>query len=143
MGMLTKEALLGASDLVEREVDLPSIGGKVRVRSLPAAYSNKAISEALEMVQDARGRQTSRINTERLETLQVQYGLTEPRLNSFEEASTFAQRCGPAFKEVVRVIDEISGVDKEAIEKAAETFPDGGLGTAGVSGSNGSSGGDS
>ena len=74
MGILSKEALLGASDLVEREVELPSIGGSVRVRSLPAASSNQAISEALEMVVGRRGDQTSRINTAKLEVIQVPGG---------------------------------------------------------------------
>jgi hypothetical protein len=62
MGILSKEALLGASDLVEREVELPSIGGSVRVRSLPAAYSNEATSQALEVSQGRRGEQTAKIN---------------------------------------------------------------------------------
>ena len=126
MGLLTKDALLGASDLVEREVQLPSIGGSVRVRSLPAAYSNQATSEALELITGRRGEQTARVNTAKLEILQVLHGLVEPKLNSIEEAEVFAQRCGPAFMEVVRVIDEISGVNKEAIEKTTATFHPGG-----------------
>lgn len=122
---LTRDALLSANDLIEKEVDLPSIGGKVKVRSLPAAYSNQATSEALEMKTVGR-EQIATVNTAKLEVLQVLHALVEPKLNSVQDAETFATNCGPAFKEVVRVIDEISGVDKEALEKAEARFPAGG-----------------
>jgi hypothetical protein len=131
MGILSKEALLGASDLVEREVDLPSIGGSVKVRSLPAAYSNQAMSEALEMVTGRRGEQTAHINTAKLEALQVLHALVEPKLNSIEEANVFSQRCGPAWRTLVGVIDEISGIDKETIEKTNAAFQPGGSGEGG------------
>lgn len=125
MARLSKSALLGASDLVERDVDLPTIGGSVRVRSLPAAYSNEATSKALKLVSGPRGEQQATIDQAELELLQVLHGLVDPKLNSMEDARTFATNCGPAFKEVVRVIDDISGVDKEAIEEAAARFQNG------------------
>jgi hypothetical protein len=128
MDRLSKDALLGASDLVERDVDLPSIGGSVKVRSLSAAYSNEASSEALELKTDPRGNQIATVNTAKLEALQALHGLVEPKLGSLAEAEQFAKNCGPAFKKVIDVIDEISGVDKEAIEKANATFPVGGEG---------------
>jgi hypothetical protein len=126
LAILSKEALLGASDLVEREVELPSIGGSVRVRSLPAAYSNEATSEALELVTGRRGEQTAKVNTAKLEILQVLHGLVDPKLASMHEAEVFAQQCGPAFKEIVRVIDEISGIDKKSLEDTEVRFPAGG-----------------
>ncbi len=132
MGRLTRDALLGASDLIEREVELPTIGGSVTVRSLPAAYSNQASSESLKLVTSARGEQMATVDTAHLEVLQVLHGLVDPKLTSIEDAQTFATKCGPAFKEVIRVIDEISGVDKEAIEKANATFPVSGAGTNGA-----------
>lgn len=129
MGILTKDALLQASDLREREVELPSIGGSVRVRGLPAAYSNQAISEALEMVSGRRGEQTAHVNTEKLEVLQALHGLVEPKLDTVEEARKFAQNCGPAFRKVIEAIDELSGVDKEAVEQTNALFQDGGTGS--------------
>ena len=141
MGYIDKGALLGASDLREQDVELPSIGATVRVRGLPAAYSNQAQSEALELVTGARGEQTAHVNTEKLESLQVLHGLVEPKLSSIEEARTFAQNCGPAFREVVRVIDELSGLDKEAIEKTNATFPGSGPDASGPVVGNGSAAG--
>jgi hypothetical protein len=131
MGLMSRDALLGASDLTEREIELPTIGGSVRVRSLPAAYSNQATSEALEMVTGARGEQTAHVNTGKLEALQVLHGLVEPRLHSIEEAYTFATRCGPAWRAVVDTIDAISGIDKAAIEKTNATFRPSGPGAPG------------
>ena len=137
MSHLTRDALLGASDLVERDVELPSIGGSVRVRSLPAAYSNQAQSEALEVVTGRRGEQTAHVNTAKLEALQVLHGMIDPKLNSIEEAYTFAQRCGPAWRLVVDKIDEISGIDKATIEKTNATFRAGGAGEGGENVENG------
>lgn len=131
MALLSREALLGASDLIEREVELPTLGGSVRVRSLPAAYSNQAQSEALEMVTDARGRQTATVNTVKLEALQVLHGLVEPKLNTIDDAYALSQRVGPAWRKIVGAIDEISGIDKEAIERANATFRTGGPGEPG------------
>jgi hypothetical protein len=144
MQYATRDALLGASDIIERDVDLPSLGLKVKVRSLPAAYSNQAVSEALEMVTGPRGEQTAHINTAKLEALQVLHGLVEPKLGSIEDAYTFAQRTGPAWRRVVETIDEISGIDKAAIEKTNASFRTGGPGEAGemvgADAANGSSG---
>lgn len=143
--LMSKDALLGASDLVTREVELPTIGGTVKVQSLPAKYSNDAISAAMEVVTDNRGRQTARVNTSKLEELQVLHGLVEPRLSSLDEVAVFATKCGPAWRAVVDTIDEISGVNKAAIEETNARFRDGGPGAAGDdvdvrdgSGSNGS-----
>jgi hypothetical protein len=131
MALISKDALLSASDLVEREIELPSIGGSVKVRSLPATYSNQAISDALKSVQGARGEQTTIIDQDKLELLQVLHGLVEPKLNSLEEVRTFATNCGPAFKQIVEAIDEISGFDKKAVEAANSRFQPGGTGTNG------------
>ena len=123
----TKDAWLnGPGDLKEADVtDVPVPGQSVRVRGLPAAYSNQATSEALELITGRRGEQTAHINTEKLEVLQFAHGVIEPQF-SVEEARLIAQRFGPAFRRVVEKIDELSGIDKEAIEKTNATFPDSG-----------------
>lgn len=140
MPILTKEALLGASDLTEKTVDVPSLGdgAQVRVRSLAAAYSNQAISEAMETQVTRRGEQTSRVNTAKLEALQVLHGMIEPQLLTLDEVMAFQQRVGRAWRVIVDKIDEISGVDKEAIEKANEQFQHGGPAEAGAVVGNGS-----
>ena len=121
----SKEALLEASDLTERDVDLPSLNMKVRVRALPAAYSNQAASEALVSKQVGRDQITS-VDKGKMEIIQVLHGLIRPKLENIQEAERFAKNCGPSFAKVIEAIDEISGVDKEAIEKAEARFQSGG-----------------
>ena len=129
---ISKDALLGASDLIEREVELPSLGGSVRVRSLPAAYSNQAMSEALEVVTGRRGEQTAKVNTAKLEALQVLHGLVDPKLDTIEEVEAFSQKNGRAWRKIVETIDEISGIDKASIEKTNATFQSGGEASGGA-----------
>lgn len=127
MDRSTKDAwLVGPGDLKEAEVeDVPSPGMSVRVRGLPAAYSNEATSTATELKQTNRGDTIATINTAELEILQFTHGVIEPKF-SREEARIIAQRYGPAFKKVIDKIDELSGLDKESIEQAAARFPAGG-----------------
>jgi hypothetical protein len=120
--------LSGKGDLREADVeDVPVKGQSVRVRGLPAAYSNQAQSEALEMKTIGR-EQIATINTARLEVLQFAHGVIEPEF-TVTEAEQVAQSFGPAFRKVIAKIDELSGVDKEAIEDASARFPRSGEGT--------------
>src|SRR4051812_1280117 len=118
MGRSNRDAWLsGPGDLTEADVeDVPVAGQSVRVRGLAAAYSNQASSEALEL-KTVGTQQIATVNTARLEVLQFAHGVIEPQF-SVEEAEKIAARFGPAFKKVIAKIDELSGVDKEAIEKA-------------------------
>lgn len=124
MARLSREQFITASDLKEEEVELPSIGGSVLVTGLSAAYANEAQSEALEMVNEGK-KQIARINTKKLEVLQVYRGLVDPKLNSELEAEQFMKNCGPAARAVIDKIDELSAIDKEAIAKTASAFPQG------------------
>jgi hypothetical protein len=131
MGRLSKDALLGASDLEERDVELPSIGGSVRIRSLPAAYSQQAMQEAI--VQKTEGReQVTRYDLAKLRQLQVLHALVDPKLESIAEAREFAEHCGPAFETLVDAIDDISGINAEELEAAERRFPGGGEGSNGA-----------
>jgi hypothetical protein len=106
---------------------VPVQGQSVRVRGLPAAYSNQATSEALELVTGRRGEQSAHINTEKLEVLQFAHGCVDPTF-TVDEARQIAQRFGPAFRKVIAKIDELSGVDKESIEQTNATFQPGSTG---------------
>ena len=130
MARSTKSSWLeGPGDLKEAEVeDVPVKGETVQVRGLPAAYSNKAQSEALEM-KTIGSTQIATVNTARLEILQFAYGCVEPSF-TVDEAQQVAERFGPAFKKVIAKIDELSGVDKESSADAEARFPGSGAGAA-------------
>lgn len=124
MSRLSKDALLGASDLAKKEVELDTIGGSVVVQGLGAAFSNQAQSEALEMKTIGK-EQIARVDTAKLEAIQILHGLVEPKLDTLEEAKQFMEQCGPAVRKVVDEIDALSGLDKKAIEEAKARFPGG------------------
>lgn len=130
MARSNKSAWLeGPGDLKEAEVeDVPVKGESVRVRGLPAAYSNQAQSEALEL-KTIGNTQIATVNTARLEVLQFAHGCLEPSFSP-EESQQVSERFGPAFKKVIAEIDRLSGVDKEAIDNANARFPSGGDGAA-------------
>ena len=136
MARLSKDALLSASDIRQEEVDLPSIGGSVLVQGLSAAYSNEAQSEALEMVTSGR-EQIARVNTQKLENLQVLHGFVDPKFDSLAEVEAWMKKNGPAAKTAVAKIDELSGIDKEAIVEAKAKFPSGGEDVGGADVGNG------
>lgn len=127
----TKDALLKASDLTERDVELPLLKMTVRVRALPAAYSNQAASEALVSKQIGRDQITT-VDKAKMEAIQALHGLVKPKLETIEEAEQMAMNLGPSWAKVIEAIDEISGVDKEAVEKAQARFQSGGESKAGV-----------
>lgn len=129
MQRLSKDALLSASDLREKEVELPSLNASVVVQGLGSAFSSQASSEALEMTA-VGGEQKTRVNTVIMEEIQILHGLKEPKLANREEARQFLEKNGPAARAVIAAIDELSGVDKEAIEAANARFQGSGHGAS-------------
>ncbi len=124
MGRLSTKDLCEASDLREEEIELEALGGTVLVQGLGAAFSNEAQSQALEM-KTIGNTQIASVNTALLEEIQLCHGLKDPKL-SREEARKFMEQCGPSVKEIIAKIDELSGVDKDAIEEANARFQGGG-----------------
>lgn len=141
MSRSTKESWLqGPGDLKEDDVhDVPVDGQSVRVRGLPAKYSAE-IQSQLKIEQQGR-EQVARIDVASMERLQFVHGVVEPVFTE-QEASLVQERFGPAFRKVIARIDELSGIDKEAIEKTEQRFLAGGAGEGGPDGSNGAAAGD-
>lgn len=128
MGRLSHSQVCEASDLEEAEVYLPALKGSVLVQGLGAAFSNEAQSKALEMKTIGQT-QIASVNTALLEEIQLCHGLKEPKL-SREEARSFMEKNGPSVRLIIAKIDELSGVDKAAIEEANARFQGGGDGEA-------------
>lgn len=125
MARLTKKDLLGGSDLREEEFTPSTLDGSVLVRGLGAEFSNQAQSEATEIVTDERGRQTVQISKAKMERIQLRHGLVDPAIETDEEAAQVMSQYGPAAREIIEKIDDLSGLDKESIAKAEATFPGG------------------
>lgn len=116
--------LEGPSDLKEAEVeDVPVKGKSVRVVGLSAGFTSEAQVKATETKVMPDGGAVVTVNKAKLEALQLYHGLLDPKLESVEEAEQIMQRYGPAVVKVIEKIDELSALDKEAIEQAQARFP--------------------
>lgn len=126
----TRDAWLGGSgDLAEADVeDVPVKGQKVRVRALPARYS--AAMQSQMKIETVRGEQVAKIDVSEMEILQFAHGVIDPQFSE-QDARVVAEKYGPAFRKVIAKVDELSGIDKEAIEKTEQRFPGGGAGENG------------
>lgn len=124
MARLKKDAW-NKSSLKTKEVEVEELGGSVLVRELPARFSAE-VSSKIELI--SRGRdQIAKVDTAVMERLQFAHGVVDDDLSpmfSENEVKEIQEKHGRAFKTVIGVIDEISGIDKEAIEKAEATFPE-------------------
>ena len=122
MDYSTKDAWLGGTgDLAEADVeDVPVKGQKVRVRALPARYS--AAMQSQMKIETVHGEQVAKIDVAQMEILQFAHGVINPQFSE-EDARQVAEKYGPAFRKVIEKVDELSGIDKEAIEKTEQRFP--------------------
>lgn len=119
MGRVSKDAVMKGGDLTTKEVEWTD-GSTVLIRSLPATYSNRAESQALVM-QQLGDTQTASIDSERLEILKFAHGVVEPEFSE-DEAAQVAAQYGPAFKRVIKAINEISGLEDADIKAAEARF---------------------
>ncbi len=115
--------LEGPADLREETLeDIPSKGKSVIVRGLSAGFASQAQTEATETRTDGEQAWVS-VNKAKLEALEVFHGLVEPKLDTVREAELILERWGPAAVRLIEKIDELSAIDKEAIDKAQARFP--------------------
>jgi hypothetical protein len=123
MSRLAKDAWAKPS-LRQEEVEVPELNGTVLIRELPAEYSAEVASHI--EVKNMGGAQYASVDTATMERLQFAYGVIndagEP-LFSEEEAADVARKHGSAYKRVIEAIDDLSGINKEAIEAAEARFP--------------------
>lgn len=116
--------LNGEGDLREDDVaDVPVPGQSVRVRALSAAYSAE-VQGQMKLTREGTD-QVAKIDVAAMELLQFVHGCVEPTF-THEQAKQIQAKWGAAFRKVVAAIDELSGIDKEAISQTEARFPSGG-----------------
>lgn len=128
MARSTKESWLdGDGDLKTDTVeDVPVPGESLLVRGLPAAYSNEATGDAVEMKQLPNGDQISTVNTRTLEILKFTHGVINDdgtQMFTVEEATQISEKYGPAWAKVLTRINELSGTDQESLDETRARFP--------------------
>ena len=113
--MLTADAILGATVLEERLVEIPELGGSVKIREFDKARQQWIRSQA-------KDKRTGKIDENRLELLLFAYGVVEP-VFSVAQVEQLAKVKSSILDTVLKAITELSGMTDEAVEEEAATFP--------------------
>ena len=132
MALVNKDAWK-ASTLRTQEVEVEELGGSVRIRELPASTSAD-LSGLLDIVQVGR-EQRAKVDVATLERRQFAYGVIDDKGEAMfteDEVKDLQAKHGRAFKVVVAAIDDLSGVDKEAILESEARFPSSGASANGA-----------
>src|SRR5262245_31178929 len=126
MARLKKDAW-NKSSLRTKEIEVEDLGGSVLIRELPASVSAD-LSGLVDIVVIGR-EQRGKVDTVLMERREFTYGVVtddgQPMFTE-QEVEVIQRNHGRAFKLVVAAIDELSGVDKESLEKAEARFPSNG-----------------
>lgn len=110
--LLTLEHILAASDLEQREVEVPEWGGSVRVKGM-----SKRDQQALRRAATVGGV----MDPDRLELLLLVHGLAEPAL-TVEQAEQLAGKSAAGFDRVLKEIMALNGMTEQAQTEALRTF---------------------
>ena len=131
MAHVTKDAW-GRSSLRTDEVEVPELGGSVRIRELPADVAAD-LQGLIDVVQVGR-EQRAKVSVGEMERRQFAYGViddSDEPMFTLEEVGDLQHKHGKAFRTVVDAIDKLSGLDKQSIQEAEARFPGGGTGANG------------
>jgi hypothetical protein len=115
MSRLTREAILSAPDITEKEVDVPEWGGSVLIRTMTKAQQVKLRREA--MVDGS-------LSEDRLEILIFVHGVVEPQFTA-EDHDTLKGKSASAMDRVLLEIYRGSGMTKEEAARIERAFPGG------------------
>lgn len=103
-------------DLVEEEFDVPEWNCSVKLKAFSAAAASRIKSVGFNFV----GEQTD-VAWGEMEKAQFQQGVIEP-VFSDEDVVQLHITSGRGFARVIKRLDELSNLDKEAVKKAQEEF---------------------
>ena len=118
--ILTKEAILAASDVPREEVEVPEWGGTVIVSGL-TGYGREQFEAAV-----AEGKKTG--NVTNLFATMAALTIVDAeghRLFALEETAMLGEKSREALVRVVSVATRLSGMEVKAVEEMAENLPDG------------------
>lgn len=116
---LSKDDILKADDLPTRDVDVPEWCGTVRVRGLTGAERDQFDF----VLSDAKNNPSkAQIRANLVGRCMVDED--GKRLFSETEVAKLAAKSGAALTRIFDVVRELSGMTKDAVEKAAEDFGD-------------------
>ena len=113
--ILSVEDILGATTLEEKTVDIPELGGAVRIKAF-----NKGEQQYIRRL--ATDRRTGKIDTDKMELMIIVRGVIEPQFTT-ESVERLKLVQASVLDRIISAISEISGMKDEAVEAAEATFP--------------------
>ena len=113
MARLTREQILKADDIKEKEIKVPEWGGEVVVKTLSAKERSKMMSEIFDL------RTGAAKNPETYYQIAIYYGCVDPK---FEKADIEAlgDKSGVALERVGQAILRMAGLDPASIEEISK-----------------------
>lgn len=118
MPLLTRDAILSASDVREEDVPVPEWGGTVRVRGL-TGKQRKALSESL---LDQKGQASTRkaIDLQTRLPAMCMIGEDGRRLFDDEDVALLNEKSAAALKRVFDVAARLSGLSDDDVEEMSK-----------------------
>lgn len=115
MSLLTRDAILKATDLPHEDVDVPEWGGTVRVRTLTGAERDQFEASIVEL----RGKKR-KINTANIRAKLVALSVVDEqgnRLFSDADVALLGKKSAAALDRVFAVAQRLSGVTEDDVEE--------------------------
>lgn len=119
MTYLSRDEILGASDIAVEPVEVPEWGGTVRVRGLTGAERDELEAEIVRANRDGSTRVDTRNLRARLVALSVVDEAGE-RLFTCEDIEALGQKSAAALDRVFSVAQRLSGLGDEDVEALAK-----------------------
>lgn len=127
MPLLNRDAILAASDLVYKDVDVPEWGGTVRVRGLTGAERDQY--EQSVMIQQGKRTRMNLLNARAKLVALTVVDDAGKRLFSDQDIEVLGAKCATALERIFDVARELSGLsenDLEELEKNSVAGPSAG-----------------
>lgn len=115
MGRLTREAILSAPDIVEKEIEVSEWGGSVLIRTLTKAKQIKIRKQAMV---------NGKLDEEYLEILIFIAGVAEPVFTE-QDHESLRTKSASAMDRILLEIYRGSGMTKEEVGQIERSFPGG------------------
>lgn len=119
--LLDLEQFLNAPALPEELVDVPELGGAVKIRAFTKAKQQELKNQAT-LKHAAHGKKAGEIDSDYLEMLMLVHGVVEPELKS-EHVIRLKQHPAGIIDRINKAILRINGMSEEAQQDAERTFP--------------------
>jgi nitrogen-specific signal transduction histidine kinase len=112
--ILTIDAILAATDLEVKVVEVSEWGGSVKVKGMTKREQQQLRKQATDPL-------TGQIDPDRMEILMLAHCLAEP-LVTIEQAEQLAQKSATAFDKVLTAVMDVTGLSESAQKAMVRTF---------------------